>query len=208
MLSGFKSPCANSWSFNHLPSFSKYKYAYIDDDRDNVISIDEITVQNRKQHKYYCIGCGKELLPRAINSKCRKPHFYHKEEVSCSVETYLHKLTKHVLKRKFDDNPTFSVEYVISKECSNNSCKYKNSRCREESSPYKIDLKKYYDTCTIEKRINNFVADLLLTNSKKPNTKPTLIEVCVNHPCSEVKRNSGLRIIEIKIWLKKINIKK
>lgn len=177
----------------------KYQHAYIDDDRDNVISIDDITDQNRKQHKYFCVGCGKELLPRAIDSKCRKPHFYHKEEVICSGETYLHKLTKHVLKRKFDNEPSFFVEYIVSKECSNTNCKYRNPRCREEHVPYRIDLKKYYDTCTLETGINGFVADVLLTNSKNPNIEPTLIEVCVKHPCDEEKRNSGLRIIEIKI---------
>lgn len=178
----------------------KYQFAYIDDNRDHVVSIDEITNQNRKQHKYFCIGCGKELLPRAIDSKCRKPHFYHKEEVTCSGETYLHKLAKHVLKRKFDEKPTFFVEFIVSIECSNTSCKYKNPRCREERVPYSIDLKKNYDTCTIETGIKGYVADLLLTNSKNPNVEPTLIEVCVKHPCDEEKRNSGLQIIEIKIW--------
>ena len=58
----------------------KYKYAYIDDDRDKVISIDEITDENREQYKYRCIGCGHELSPKAISSKCKAPHFCHKKE--------------------------------------------------------------------------------------------------------------------------------
>ena len=60
-------------------------------------------------------------------------------------------------------------------------------------------MKKFYDTCTEETTINGFIADLLLTNSKNPETKPTLIEVCVSHSCDDDKRNSGLRIIEVKI---------
>lgn len=38
-----------------------------------------------------------------------------------------------------------------------------------------------------------------MSNSKNPKIEPTLIEVCVSHPCDESKRNSGLRIIEIRI---------
>ena len=53
----------------------KYQFAYLDDDRNEIISINEITTANRKQFKYRCIGCGHELLPRAIGSKYKKPHF-------------------------------------------------------------------------------------------------------------------------------------
>lgn len=60
-------------------------------------------------------------------------------------------------------------------------------------------MKQYYDTCTEEAEINGFIADLLLTNSKSTNLVPVLIEVCVTHACDEEKRNSGLKIIEIKI---------
>ena len=177
----------------------KYQHAFINNNRDRIISIDEITNQNRKQYKYYCIGCGNELLPRAIDSKYRTPHFYHREVVNCSGETYLHKLTKHVLKQKFDNEATFFVKYNVTKECSNTNCKYRNPRCREERVPNKIDLKRDYDTCTEEATINGYIADLLLTNSKNPKIEPILIEVCVSHPCDKDKRNSGLQIIEIKI---------
>lgn len=175
----------------------KYKHAY--DENGKLVCIDSISKENRKLHKYTCVGCGNPLLPRAIGSKYRKAHFYHKEEVVCSGETYLHKLTKQVVKHKFETEPTFYIEYNVSKKCSNAECKYRNDRCQEEHSPYKVDLKKYYDTCTEESTVKGYIADLLLTNSKNPELEPTLIEVCVSHPCDEEKRNSGLRIIEISI---------
>ena len=175
----------------------KYKHAY--DENGKLVCIDSISKENRKLHKYTCVGCGNPLLPRAIGSKYRKAHFYHKEEVVCSGETYLHKLTKQVVKHKFETEPTFYIEYNVSKKCSNAECKYRNDRCQEEHSPYKVDLKKYYDTCTEESTVKGYIADLLLTNSKNPELAPTLIEVCVSHPCDEEKRNSGLRIIEISI---------
>ena len=179
----------------------KYKHAFVDGDRDKIVSIDEITEENRNQYKFRCIGCGQEILPRAIGSKYRKPHFWHgvRDGVECSGETYLHKLTKHIIRKKFEENPTFKVEYHVTKECDNAECKYRTPRCREEFSTNKVDLKEYYDTCTEEAPIKGYIADILLSNSKNANIEPTLIEVCVSHPCDEEKRNSGLHIIEIRI---------
>lgn len=74
----------------------KYQYAY--DESKNLVSIKDITKENRNQNQYICIGCGNPLLPRAIGSKYRRPHFYHKELVDCSGETYLHKLAKKLIK--------------------------------------------------------------------------------------------------------------
>lgn len=177
----------------------KYQYAYIGDDEKKIISIADITEGNRKLYNFRCISCGNELLPRAIDSKYRRPHFYHKEVINCSGETYLHKLSKRIIKEKFDSSPTFFIEYYVIKECNNNVCKYQNFNCQETHSPHKVDLKKFYDTCTEETAINGFVADLLLTNSEKPDIEPILIEVCVSHPCDKNKIKSGLRIIEINI---------
>lgn len=177
----------------------KYQHAIIEGCGSKIISINEVTTENRKQYKFCCIGCGHELLPRAIDSKYRKPHFYHKEIVNCSGETYLHKLAKRTIKDMFEKDDTFFVEYMATEVCNNSECKYRNSWCRKERVPKRINLKAYYDTCQEEACINGFVADILLTNSRKPNVPPILIEICVSHPCEEDKRNSGLHIIEIKI---------
>lgn len=177
----------------------KYQRAYIDNDPEKIISIKEVTKENRNQYKYYCIGCGKELLPRAIESKYKKPHFYHKEIVECSGETYLHKLAKKVIKRKFNEQTKFIVGYLVNSCCVKTNCKYHNPSCREPNYLYQINLKDYYDTCEEESPVKGFIADILLTNSTKPDIEPVLIEICVSHPCDEDKRNSGLKIIEIKI---------
>ena len=177
----------------------KYQFAYLDDDRNEIISINEITTANRKQFKYRCIGCGHELLPRAIGSKYKKPHFYHKELVECSGETYIHKLAKKLLKQKFDSSDKFLVAYPVKKDCSKKSCRLRNINCHKEYEREEIDLKKFYDTCSVEANINGFVADLLLTNSLNSKIKPVLIEICVTHACEEFKLNSGLKIIEISI---------
>lgn len=175
----------------------KYQYAY--DENQHLISINDITKENRNEHQYVCIGCGNPLLPRAIGSKSRRPHFYHKELVDCSGETYLHKLTKKIFREKFLNAEHFEVTYRVKKECDAFNCKFRNKRCVDEYSTTTIDLKEYYDTCEEEVTIKSFVADLLLTNSKNPQIPPILIEVCVSHACEPEKRNSGLKIIEMKI---------
>lgn len=173
----------------------RYKYAY--DEVYNVVSIDDYTKEESKQHSYKCIACGNVLLPRAIDSKYRRAHFYHKEVVDCSAETYIHKLGKSLIKYMFETSDTFMISYMVSKECNNKKCSFKNSDCHRDRQMESFDLKKYYDTCNEEVSINGFVADLLLTNSQNADITPILIEICVTHKCDENKRASGLKIIEL-----------
>ena len=185
----------------------KYKYAFIDGDKDVPISIDDITIEDRNRYKYRCIGCGHEIWPRAIDSKHKSAHFYHKEKLECSGETYLHQLAKLRIKQKFED---FSSPFIIQLNgtitCSNkNNCPlYDISICRTERQQLTpIDLHCFYDTCVEEKRVEDkkhrvFIADLLLYHSQKQ-TPPILIEINVNHKCEQEKIDSKFKIIELDI---------
>lgn len=175
----------------------KYQYAY--DENGKLVSIDDYTKETSKLHSYCCVGCGNPLLPRAIGSKSRRAHFYHKELVECSGETYIHRLAKKLIKQKFDNSSKFLVAYPVRKECSNKECRLHNVNCHKEYERVEIDLKKFYDTCSEEANINGFIADILLSNSKNPKIQPVLLEICVTHACEEEKLNSGLKIIEIAI---------
>ena len=42
----------------------KYKYAFVDDETDHIICIDEVTAESRHHCKFRCIGCGQEISPR------------------------------------------------------------------------------------------------------------------------------------------------
>ena len=167
----------------------KYQYAY--DENGKLVSIDEYIRDTGKLHTFKCVGCGGTLLPRAIGSEYRRAHFYHKEVIGCSGETYIHKLAKKLIKEKFDNSDRFYIAYNVNKRCDKRDCRLRNIDCQRKYEKNVIDLKKYYDTCTEEAQVNGFIADLLLTNSKKPNTKPVLIEICVTHACEEEKRNSA-----------------
>lgn len=179
----------------------KYKYAF--DEIGNIVSIEDFTKESSKLHTFKCIVCGGELCPRAIGSKHRRAHFYHKEVVSCNGETYLHKLGKLYIKQHFDNSDKFCISYEVSKTCKEHNCNLRNYNCHKEHEINQVDLKEFYDTCTIEAPIKGFVADLLLTNSKNPNIPPTLIEICVTHPCEDEKKESELKIIEISIKTEK-----
>lgn len=179
----------------------KYQYAY--DESNTLVSIKDYTKESSKLHTFKCIVCGGELRPRAIDSKHRRAHFYHKEIVSCNGETYLHKLGKLYIKQHFDNSDKFCISYEVSKTCKEHNCNLRNYNCHKEHEINQVDLKEFYDTCTIEAPIKGFVADLLLTNSKNPNIPPTLIEICVTHPCEDEKKESELKIIEISIKTEK-----
>lgn len=62
-----------------------------------------------------------------------------------------------------------------------------------------VDLKKYYNKCTLEGKIGNRYADILLSNSKNPSIRPIMIEVWYQHQCEQQKINESNFIIEFKI---------
>lgn len=72
----------------------------------------------------------------------------------------------------------------------------------EECHEWKLDtfdLKQFYDTCIEEQSVDDYIADLLLTSSEKPNREPVLIDIQVSHKSTDQKLQSGQRIIEIRI---------
>lgn len=177
----------------------KYKYAW-DNDR-HIVEISTVNKQLRNNTQYYCISCGKELIPRLGDKN--QHHFAHKssdDTISCKNETYLHELAKIKIKEIFDRSDTFIIKLHKNIICSSvKTCEFSQGAktCCEQQEKI-VNLKSYYDTCTIEKQIGNFKADILLENSTRP-IKPLLIEICVTHPCSEEKINSKLPIIEIPV---------
>lgn len=177
------------------------KYHYALDEHNQTVFINDVSDEDKKLHKYHCIGCNTTMIPR--RGKVREWHFAHKcdEEHNC-FETYLHELSKTLVKKNFDNSDTFkfsyyqNTEYCLHKQ---NCAFFDDDVCCKKSELQTYDLKDYYDTCTIEQPIDNFKADLLLTNSKNNNIKPTLIEIQVTHKCDEAKIASRYRIIELRI---------
>ena len=171
------------------------------DEKGNVHNIGEITKDNRADHKYYCLGCDKEMVP--VLCKEKEPHFRHKVNDLCNPETYLHNLAKKYLAKQFESQPKFEVSYYATNECPHkDSCQlFKQFQWKECSGTtlHIFDLKKKYDTCQIEGVYDGYRADVLLTSSKNPDLPPIFLEVSVSHDCTPEKLESGNRIIEMKI---------
>jgi len=171
------------------------------DENGNVHNIGEITQENRAEHKYYCLGCDKEMVP--VLCKDKTDHFRHKVNDLCNPETYLHNLAKKHLAKQFETQPKFEISYYATNECPHkDSCQlFKQFHWKECSGTtlHTFDLKEKYDTCQIEGVFDGYRADVLLTSSKNPDHPPIFLEVSVSHDCTPEKLESGNRIIEMKI---------
>jgi len=196
----------------------KYKYAYDADQNKKLVSIDDVVNNSIRDHSFFCINCGQELIP-AIG-KTNVPHFKHKTNVKCDGESYLHKLAKLRIHDLFYDfTKPFNIKFTraICKKKEEQSCPAFTSLCTKHKITT-FDLHEYYNVCDIEKKIhiekngNNsfcnfvkeddsqtYIPDLLLTKEGSLNN-PILIEIWNKHKSSDEKIKTGLRIIEIKIF--------
>ena len=175
------------------------KYNYALNEQGRLVSIKQAYLERSEGHTYHCIGCGAGMIARL--GEVRDCHFAHRgDEIHCGTETYLHMVAKRLFKEKFKKNEPFLVGYYRDVKCSDNqTCPFAKN---EECHTYKLetfDLKAFYDTCEEEKPVGDYIADLLLTNSSKPEREPVLIKIQVSHKSTPQKRDSGLRIIEIRI---------
>lgn len=175
------------------------KYRYARNEQGVVVSINELTKETLNNQTYYCLECGKPLIAKL--GEIRTWHFAHpNNDAQCNRESYLHKLAKHLIKKKFEQSPTFIIKFHSWCKCDNhNACPlYDFNYCRERVLN-KYDLKEYYNKCLEEEVFGNFRADLLLIHSENPKREPVLIEIHVTHKSTEEKKNSGHRIIELTI---------
>lgn len=187
------------------PIHTDYKGAVTSDGM--LVYISDVTEESR-HNTYTCIGCEKRLFP--VFPKTKERHFRHEKGCECDYNRYLHEYAKAELKRRFDEGETFIVRYKADVRCTHyEDCQVRIGHewkgCSKDTCT--LDLKKHYDTCTPEKGFyedlpdgkKRYVADLKLTSSINKDFPPTILEVWVNHECTDEKKNSGAMIIEIKI---------
>ena len=163
---------------------------------------------------FYFLGCEgdeNEIMKFSFrrHSKGVTKFFKHKQGYYPAPEEkdrYLHNYAEMALKERFDKNNKFIIKYYVEEKCSQHlKCDIKSlSKCQGDGrlSECQLDLKQYYDTCTLEKGVGEdkkYIADLLLENSKDSTIKPLLLEVWVTHKCTYEKQHSGYPIIEIKV---------
>ena len=170
-------------------------YSYALDSESRLISAEKAI----KGNEYRCPNCGGIMIPKQGEKRVRVWHFAHKANTeNCSYETYLHNIAKRRICECFNESAHFMIQYQSKVRC-NADCPLGAKQPCEWNDINDFDLKQYYDECEEEKQVDDFRADLLISNSKIKNREPILIEIWVTHRSTEEKLNSGLRIIEIHI---------
>ncbi len=174
-------------------------YSYAINENSILTKIDDAI----KGQKYFCPYCNAPMVPR--QGAKRKWHYAHKPDIEhpCCYESYLHKLAKLQIKNCFDNTNQFHITFSPKTFCSIHNCPLNARQPCSWPESKTFELKHLYDTCSIEKGINGFIADLILSSSEYPDRPPIIIEIFVKHKSSEEKIKSGLRIIEIKIQSEK-----
>ncbi len=182
--------------FGFAPMSVLYRYAL--DKNASIIEIDGIP-QNLEGGVFRCISCGQEMIPR--RGMKNRHHFAHKSESACSKETYLHKMAKELIcttiKKHFLTRKPFLLAYPVREKCVSNAGLIPAFECSTRSFRT-IDLSKVFDLAETEREAGGFRADILLRSSVD-RQKRLLIEVAVNHRCSEAKKRSGLPIVELNL---------
>ncbi len=149
--------------------------------------------------KYFCPHCHALMIPHM--GKIRRWHFTHKANVEyCNYETYLHKIAKSKIREAFLNASKFIISYDVPALCKEkDSCKLNNGEHCVYKDRIEHDIRQFYDTCEEEVPYKNFIADLLLSSSSKPDREPILIEIYVSHKSTAEKVADGVRIIEVQI---------
>lgn len=177
------------------------KYHFAKNESGELIDIDDVTVEYRNTHSFYCAGCGEAMNARLGGKNSH--HFYHTSGSDCGYgESDLHRYAKKILRKKFEENDSFLIRFVQNVSCGVRCRFYKEEEhvgCQKKQL-MEYDLKAFgYDKIEEEKDVpEGFIADLLVSDSSGRNPA-VLLEVYVTHKVGEEKEKSGQRIIEIPI---------
>ena len=183
------------------------QYPFARDEEGRLIDILTIDIEHRYDHSYSCPECGQEMRPRL--GKKQAHCFYHFRCEACESESYVHRVGKELLYNRFyDPERPFLIEFNQDVRCEQWSiCQARENQstvCDTLLRPKRIDLKDWYDTAEIEKEFGvegfgTFRADVMLYSKANSKRAPFFLEVCYKHPCSEEKKASGIKILELKV---------
>lgn len=140
------------------------------------VALDEngqiIHIKDAPAHgKYTCVNCHQPMKAR-LRGEFRAIHFAHiVENESCNYESYLHFNLKSLLYNRIKNRDGIAV--------------VRNGK--------RIDLS-WHTACEIESYVGQFKPDIYVVVDEVE----YFLEICVTSPCSEEKKDSGKRIIEIR----------
>lgn len=178
------------------------RYRYAKAPNGDYVDIKDVNEENRRNMKFVCISCGCDMVA-SLGDKTH--HFRHKQELFCNKETYLHKLGKYTFVKTYKECIELRKPYYITLQrripCSlESTCAIKANNEKVSCLSFekqKWDLTQYYQTIIEEKRVDDFIPDVLLKSDQ--DISPIFIEIKVTHPCTEEKIRKGYPIIELAI---------
>ena len=145
---------------------------------------------------YFCPHCHNEMIAKRGN--IRQWHFAHKAD-KCSYDKYLHSIAEIMIMNWFNQKEHIILSMDNYEKCDKyDNCVFHDEKNCKRAKRVQFDLKTYYSKCIQEHRYGNFIADLYCENKINPNL-PIFIEIFVTHECSQEKKKSGIRIIELSI---------
>lgn len=149
---------------------------------------------------YRCLSCDHLMVPAL--GRTRKHHFKHKagRPPHCVDETYLHQLGKLTLFAALSDAIKHQNKFPLLRSqqivCDHHEAEY-GVVCSNRTGAVADDITKRFDCVEMEKGVDGFIADILLTSTKTG--EKLLLEISVTHRCEQEKISSGLSIVEIQI---------
>ena len=174
------------------------QYAYALDEQGHLTHINDAL----RSHTYTCPGCNSDLTP--VLGKINTKHYRHSEDC-CALETYLHKSAKvgffYHYQQALNGKATAVLELERTLHCKSlktlliaglpHECK--------KIVPARYNLAELFDRVALEKRdrFTGLIPDVMLLNSETD--KRAYVEICVTHPCTPEKIDSGIPILEFKI---------
>ena len=145
---------------------------------------------------YFCPHCHNEMIAKRGN--IRQWHFAHKAD-KCSYDKYLHSIAEIMIMNWFNQKEHIILSMDNYEKCDKyDNCVFHDEKNCKRAKRVQFDLKTYYSKCIQEHRSGDFIADLYCENKINPNL-PIFIEIFVTHECSQEKKKSGIRIIELSI---------
>lgn len=174
------------------------RYRYALSANGETIDVTTLALERRETLKpFRCLACDGDMVARLPRD--RKKHFSHRAIASCSAETYLHRLAKRCFvatyQRCVAEGRPFALRYTVTDTCSHYA-QTLGLNCERERV-VELDLTKFFSVADEEREVGGFRADVLLSSPAR--SEVMLVELSVSHRCTEDKRASGLRILEIAI---------
>jgi hypothetical protein len=175
------------------------QYRFAIDSSDKIVDAKELRGQ-AIPNPLWCVSCGQQLVAK-VDGKIKQPHFAHKVQVECNGETYLHRLAKLAFLETYNQCIHEGVPYIVAISVPKRCERFNGAiSCFSKlpSSIHEFNLTSYYSEVAIEAREGEFIPDILLKSTSKPEEK-VFVEIAVTHFLSNRKKGSGRRIIEIPV---------